>query len=405
MPSIGLPDPLPSLPARFRLTPEFRLLLASTWVAPAASAQSQAGAIAAASNPAVDWNVFLALLDRHRVLAPPDLLGRVLGPRLPDPVREQLASRKAEACRQALRQGAELIRLHNAFGAQGIEMIPIKGVMLSMQLYGDPAVRSSRDLDILVKPERLVDAGEVLEAEGYRCTDPDFELTPRRRRWILEHGPHFTYCHDGRRQLVELHWRFPLWRRRHVAELWNCCATKAWMDTDFLTFSDEILLLFLCDHGAKHQWRRIKWLADVAALLGRASGISWETVLALAGRLDLCRPLAQAGTLASWLYAIPLPEPLVGLIERQKSAGALAAAAVEAMRLDEDEQFALPERLKAGVAPRHLRERLPRLETLRAALLSTDEFKEFPLPDRWFWLYFPLRPLLWFYHHYLRSGK
>jgi len=320
-------------------------------------------------------------------------------------VREQLASRKAEACRQALRRAAELVRLKNAFGSQGIETIPLKGVILSLQLYGDPAARTSRDLDLLVKPERLDDAGKILETEGYRCIDPDFELTPRRRRWILENGPHFTYRHGLRRQLVELHWRLPLWRKEQVADLWNCCATRTWMDTDFLALSDEALLLFLCDHGAKHRWRRVKWLADVAVLLGKEPGFSWETVLALAGRLDLCRPLAQAGTLVSWLYGIPLPEPLVGLIGRQRSAAGLATAAAKAMVLHEDEQFALRERLRAGVAPRHLRERLPRLANLRAALISADEFKEFPLSDRWFWLYFPLRPLLWFYHHYLRSGK
>ena len=39
----------------------------------------------------------------------------------------------------------------------------------------------------------------------------------------------------------------------------------------------------------------------------------------------------------------------------------------------------------------------------KSCLLSTDEFKEFPLPDRLFWLYFPLRPLLWFYHHYIKK--
>jgi hypothetical protein len=41
--------------------------------------------------------------------------------------------------------------------------------------------------------------------------------------------------------------------------------------------------------------------------------------------------------------------------------------------------------------------------SLSSCLLSTDEFKECPLPDRLFWLYFPLRPLLWFYHHYIKS--
>ena len=73
------------------------------------------------------------------------------------------------------------------------------------------------------------------------------------------------------------------------------------------------------------------------------------------------------------------------------------------MLLSEEGQFALPVRLKNGVFPVRLRERLPLSASLSSCLISTDEFKECPLPDGLFWLYFPLRPLLWFYHHYIKK--
>jgi hypothetical protein len=88
---------------------------------------------------------------------------------------------------------------------------------------------------------------------------------------------------------------------------------------------------------------------------------------------------------------------------RRKSASDLASRAVEAMLLSEEGQFALPMRLKNGVFLARLRERVPRSVSLRSCLISTDEFKECPLPDSLFWLYFPLRPFLWLYHHYLRK--
>ena len=397
-------DPLPPRPAPFRLTPESRLLLASTWIAPPAQAQAQAERIMAACHEGIDWDEFLSLVDRHRVLVPHDALRRLVGDRLPGRVYEQLNSRKAEACRQALRQAAELVRLHRAFAAQGIEMIPLKGVMLSVQLFGDPAVRSTRDLDLLVRTESLDEADQILRSDGYRRTFPDFELTPKRKQWILEHGLHFSYYHDQRRQLVELHWRFPLWKTEHVAELWNHCQARTWMGTSFLNLKDDALLLFLCDHGSKHQWRRIKWLGDVAGLLARERSFSWGNLLALADRFDLSRPLAQGGLLVRWLYGMPLPEPLVELIMRQRPARYLASEAVEAMLLSEEGQFALHVRLKNGVSPARLREKLPRSVSLRSCLISTDEFRECPLPDGLFWLYFPLRPLLWFYHYYIKNG-
>ena len=458
-------DSLPLLPARFRLTPEFRLLLASGWIAPEGPphqrvgrdipnppskldrecgalgitrptpyaktqaetvrdarptpyaqtqaervrearptpyAQTQAERVGAACHDGIDWDVFLSLVDRHRVLVPHDTLRRALGDRLPCPVYEQLKSRNAEACRQTLRQAAELVRLNMEFSAHGFEMIPLKGVMLSVQLFHDPAMRSTRDLDLLVRPERLDEADQILRRDGYRLVSPDCELTPRRKKWLLRASHHFGYTHDQRHQLVELHWRLHQWKPEHVAELWDNCQTKTWMEAGFLTLKDDALLLFLCDHGSKHQWRRIKWLADVAALLAQERNLSWDNVLALADRFDLSRPLAESGLLVHWLYGIRLPEPLVDLIARQESASDMASQSVEAMLLSEKAQFTLSVRLKSAMSLGRSRERLPLGMSFRSCLLSTDEFKEFPLPDRLFWLYFPLRPLLWFYHHYIK---
>jgi hypothetical protein len=173
------------------------------------------------------------------------------------------------------------------------------------------------------------------------------------------------------------------------------------MGTTFLTLTDDALLLFLCDHGAKHRWSRIKWLSDFAGLLAQERSFSWESVLALADRFDLSLALAQAGMLVHWLYGMPLPQPLVGLVANEERSASLAAQALDAMLLSEKEQFALPARLRNAVYPLRIRAQLPGHVSLRYCLLSTDEFKEFPLPDSLFWLYFPLRPFLWFYHHYI----
>jgi hypothetical protein len=403
MPDRRRENALPPLPARFRLTPEFRLLLAATWIAPATYAQAQAERVMAACHEGINWDGFLALVDRHRVLVPQGTLRRLVGDRLPDRVYEQLKSRSAEACRQALRQAAELLRLHKAFGARGIEMIPLKGIILSLRLFGDAGTRFSYDLDLLIRPKSLDEADQILRREGYRLIFPDFELTKKRKQWVLAQEWHFRYYHDSHRLLIELHWRLSQWNIEHVAELWNHTQPTTWMGASFLNLKDDTLLLFLCDHGSKHQWRRIKWLGDVAALLAQERSFCWENLLALADRFDLSRSLAQAGLLVHWLYGIPLPAPLIELILRQKAAGALASRAVEAMLLSEEGQLALQVRLKNRVFPARLRERLRRSVCLRSNSIPAYEFKECPLPDGLFWLYFPLRPLLWFYHYYIKK--
>jgi hypothetical protein len=177
------------------------------------------------------------------------------------------------------------------------------------------------------------------------------------------------------------------------------------MGVSFLILKDDALLLYLCDHGSKHQWGRIKWLGDVAALLAQERSFCWENLLALADQLDLSRPAAQAGMLVHWLYGISLPEPLVELIMRQKRASDLACEAVKVMLRSRQGLSALHEGLNDGMSLVRLRERLPRSVSLRSCLISTHEFKECPLPDGLFWLYYPLRPLLWFYHCYIKKGR
>lgn len=49
---------------------------------------------------------------------------------------------------------------------QGIDVIPLKGVFLSHQLYSDMGMRSSVDVDILVKPEHIDCAEHIAIATG-----------------------------------------------------------------------------------------------------------------------------------------------------------------------------------------------------------------------------------------------
>lgn len=393
---------LPPLPARFRLSPEFRLLLASTWIAPTSWVQHQAERIEAACRDGIDWDLFLSLVARHRVLVLHDVLSRVLGSRLPELVHERLKSRKAAMCRLALRQAAELARLRSELGANGIEFIPMKGFMLSIQLYGDPGMRSTRDLDLLLKPEQMEEADRVLRRDGYERKFPDFEPTPKQKDWIHRNQVHFVYHHKQRQQLVELHWRLLQWRTEHVGEIWNRCQSANFLGTTFLNMTDEVLLLYLCDHGAKHAWSRIKWLNDVASILAQDRDISWENILALAEVLDLSLVLAQAGILVHWLYGLPLPPPLKELVMKEPRSAGLAIHAVDAMHLSEKGQFTHMASIRSVVYSTRLRKKRINTVSLRTSLLSTDEFEDLPLPDSLFRLYFPLRPLLWFYHYYIK---
>lgn len=55
-----------------------------------------------------------------------------------------------------------------ALQSHGIEVVALKGVYLSEHLYGEIGLRQFSDIDLLIRPDRTLEAVEILESLGYR---------------------------------------------------------------------------------------------------------------------------------------------------------------------------------------------------------------------------------------------
>jgi hypothetical protein len=338
------------------LTPEFRLLLACSGPPPARP-------IAQLCDEITRWDEFLALVRRHQV---PALACEALrGEQIPGHVRKELKTLRASACAQALHTAAELARLIRAFAAEGIAVIPLKGVMLSIQIYGDPATRHPGDLDVLVKPEDFDQAGELLASLGYRS-----KLSRPMQNLLRTHSYECSYWHDRLQLQVEVHWTLEMWTPSQISELWTHFRTTSWMGTSIQHLEGDALLLFLCDHGTKHKWSRIKWLSDVALLLSKNRDSPWNALFEMAARFDLEQALAETARCVESWYGIELSTEFHDFIAKEGVKG-------------------VPRRKRSS-----LRMRLNRL------MIQVEDLKQFPLPDPFVWLYYPLRPLFWFWRHF-----
>jgi hypothetical protein len=161
--------------SRMRLSREFRLFCL------ALHPPRDSGAVMALRQSLADvsdWDCIIEGTRRHRVAAL--LLG---GLQAADPdglPADVIATLRAEALAGATRslaQTREIGRLARLFAQSGIRVMALKGVVLSAQLYGDAARRDPRDIDLLVEPDRFVDAEALLVAIGYRPESAS--LSPR----------------------------------------------------------------------------------------------------------------------------------------------------------------------------------------------------------------------------------
>ncbi|MDO7843153.1 nucleotidyltransferase domain-containing protein [Sphingomonas immobilis] len=231
------------------------------------SAVRLAAARSAASD--VDWERFARLAWRHRVDGQVAVALREAGLAVPDAIQ----ARARKSAFAALRDCTEAARIRDAFAVAAVPLVFVKGVALSQLVYGASTVRHAKDIDAVVPEENVAEAWDLLAAMGYRRTIPAQAFTADTLRAFMAFSKDSTHRHPVNGAEVELHWR--LTGAAGDLDLpppaeWQRVTVSA--DTAIDTLGDAALFVYLCLHGTAHGWARLKWIADVAALIERNRG-------------------------------------------------------------------------------------------------------------------------------------
>lgn len=301
----------------------------------------------------------LALADDHGVAGL--LAARLSGLRessVPPEVLQALRERQRSQTFISLRMTAELFRILDRFASQAIGALVVKGPVLAVQAYGDPAMRSYGDLDLLVRQRDIRRATELMLADGYRAqvslSAVDAGKIPGQ----------YLFNKPDSNLLIELHNDFTLryFPRRLPIEKFFERQIRVPLDgreAPALSVEDELVLI--CIHGAKHLWERLIWIADVAALVSRQSGIDWERVKESAHEVGAERMVHTGLRLASDLLRTQLPNEVLALV----------VADAVATRLARQVQKWLP---AAGDAPPGLFERAAFRLRMRGGLATAPAY-------------------------------
>ncbi len=373
-----------------RTSPAFRLVMASSWLAPDAERDKQEKTIREAVAVAPDWAEYLRLIDRHDVTVLSwAALNRVPGVAIPEAVAQRL-QKLSEAYRiHAIRHSLVLTGILREFNRVGIPVMPFKGPLLSFALYGDVGVRRSFDLDVAVTKENLQSAMACLENIGWKLDGAQSCLSRRQWNGFLENGHHLNFTHSTTRSCLELHWRNYWETSETVDARWLRSRTSDWNGCMIRTMCAADLTLYLCTHAGFHLWSSAKWLGDLArahavGLLDWSAAGEEKAVLSGLKLLDLVYgtqlsglPRTDSLELPSILIEVPLKSLQHPQLQIERSFLATLQNQIRSFRY---------ERL---VRPRQWRDSLSEL------FYCANDFQALPLPDSLFWLYKPLRPVLW----------
>ena len=265
----------------------------------------------------IDWQKVLGMGYRHRIV--PLIWHAVSSAALvvPEPCALILKDRASLLAQRSLIQAAQSFALQNRLDQAGIANLILKGTTLDILAYGRLGLKQAWDIDILVLPGQVPDAARALLSCGYDFTGTHPTSLTELSRWVPL-AKECAFRHASSEQVVELHWR-AVDSDQLLPGLSATSSSQTVLISPQLslrTLADEELFAYLCVHGASHGWSRLKWLADLAALV---RGLSPEAIEPLFERsIDLgagtCS--AQALCLCQDILGLPLPASLSPRLRR-----------------------------------------------------------------------------------------
>jgi hypothetical protein len=294
--------------------------------------------IARAAKRVTDGPTFIALANRHRVgpLAFRSL--HFAGVEIPGCTAAQAEQFRQSCVFAEMTMVSEFTRLKNLLGAVGIDAILLKGPGLSLRAFGELGLRTYRDLDLLISEQSIAPATALLSEARYELLEPPgHEPLRALSAWRKNHKD-ALFRHRDSGLLVELHWRlFDNHALMPAQELSEAIPLGVPPLEAARVLPLESELQYLCLHGALHGWSRLRWLADINALIGVASE---EVLLKIAAAGPAC---AQALILCRELLGASSPTSVNRLLDESKRGHLLARIAwSEILRSGHKELEAVP---------------------------------------------------------------
>jgi hypothetical protein len=340
----------------------------------------------------LNWPDVFAIAERHRLS--PVLYEGIAGA-AQDLISPEQSNELRKAAAPSTAAGMalvrELLRLHQAFQAEQIPVIPYKGPLLAWVAYGSFIRREYQDLDFAVEQKYIPEIAGLLKNEGYR---PQFDAREAHAGEERAAPGQYAFLSHPQEILVEIHTErtlryFPVpidWQ-----DLNSRLATVEIGGQTLRTFSTEDTLVMLCVHGAKHFWERLGWALDVA-MLAAGLEVDWPLVARIAARMETTRVVHLGLFLAHDLFGATLPATLIEEISKERTVQELAEKVYA-----QYESIAVP---GAGVLPRamfriQLRDGVGQglRHALRLAMSPTESDRQTVRLPRWLSpLYVLIRP-------------
>lgn len=144
----------------------------------------------------------------------------------------------------------------------------LKGGAILATVPGAAGLRPMHDIDLLVGPEHVGAAADILQRHGFSG------WVPPQSAWVLRHAAELS----SETAAVDLHWQ-PMAHVIDAAPLWADARRATLQGVDVIVPSTVDLMLIACVHGMGPLPTPLQWFTDLSLLLGSAPDFDWQRLL------------------------------------------------------------------------------------------------------------------------------
>lgn len=375
--------------------PELNFLLLCSHVDPNVAQQNK---IKKMADTSLNWDLIYDIAHNQRIL--PILhcnLKKIVTEKIPPLIKKKLKKFSFQNTTRNLYIFAFLTNLLSLFNKKNIDVVSFKGLLTAHDIYGDIALRSFSDIDILVKKKTASKAWSLLIKNGFT---PELSLDPQQIKKYIGVEDNISFFNTKNNLNVELHWEMTgiyLKNPLSYENIESRLNTIAINGRAFKNISPEDLLIYLCIHGAKHKWEYLEQVCSVSELLKGKKNLDWELIEILSDKWQCINILLLGLNLAKMLFDAHVPDKMNSKIISNKVITNISETLIKNMFHSHYEQlsFFRPERFTNF----HFEIKDCFFDKLLYFLRLTFR------PTKKEWLYFPVWAPLSFIHYFLRPFR
>ena len=204
-------------------------------------------------------------------------------------------------------------------------VIVLKGAALLSSVYEDFGLRMLGDVDILVRPEDVLEIDKVLSQSGYQS---DHTLSFYR---VTNYLNSLVYGKTGSPLLLHLHWHlvnnalpnYIYAEKIDMDKIWNEAVPLKIRESEALCLAPHHQLLHLSEHAMKHSYNTLIHVWDIHEVISHGKEkLDWERVCRESGEFQLRSPLFYSLWLSKEYFGTCVPQEILEFLRpRHKGMG------------------------------------------------------------------------------------